>query len=40
MNEIRRDYWTLVLANRAHWIVTACILAAFALGMLLGGVLF
>jgi hypothetical protein len=36
--EIARDYRTMILARLP--VVSFCIVAAFALGMLLGGVLF
>ena len=41
MNDpIRRDYLTLVAARSAGLIITLVILAAFGLGVVLGGVLF
>jgi hypothetical protein len=39
MNDIARDYRTMRLARLAGPAVAACIVAAFALGVLLGGVL-
>ena len=40
MNELHRDYRTMRLDRLAGPIVTACILGAFALGVVLGAVMF